>query len=133
MNTEAIRGLIVAQIQSIFDAQLPSLKVVYDNGPFDWNNPPPAFAEVEIKFYGGSQVGMAAAPKTRFNGYVYVQGFTRKGTGSKQSLAVVDVVGSALEYLQIGKIHFQAADPTGSTPSNSWYSEGLKVAFYVDP
>ncbi len=129
----AVRDAIIAQLNANYVAAYPTIPVVFDNGPFDWNDPPDNFVEIDIEFLAGHQIGAAWVPKTRVNGCVYIAAYSRVGTGTRIALGVIDWFSQALEYKTFSRIHMQAADPQGKTNGKGWYIEQLKVAFYADP
>lgn len=130
---DAIRQAVVGYIDPLFALQFADVPLVHDNSPFDYDNPPECYTELEVEFYGGEQIGMAADPRTRVSGYVYAQVTCRRGLGSAKALQILAWVASALEYKTPGGVHLQAAESTGSTKGKAWYTCAIKVAFYKDP
>lgn len=130
---ETIRQAVTTAIQGPYDSAFPNAPVVFQNAPFDWNNPPALFTEMEIEYLGGRQIGAAAEPKTRLYGYVYASVKARDGTGSAQCNLILNWIASALEYKKLGPAQFQASEDDGSTTSKGWYQKHIKVSFYADP
>lgn len=130
---ETIRQAITTAIKVPYETAFPSYPLVFQNGPFDWNSPPPIYTEVEIEFLGGQQIGAAAAPKTRTYGFVYVTVTMRDQTGTAVCNQVLDWIAPVLEYKKFGPAQMQAAEPDGSATMKGWYQKHLKVSFYADP
>lgn len=129
---ESYRLAIVTLVDAAFKAAYPTIPVVYANAPFDWNNPPERFVEFEIAFYDGRQIGVAANPKTRTHGFVYVTVHARRGLGTKRCLEILGWFAGALGYQNAGAVHLQAPQPVGMNENDEWYSEEFKVPFYAD-
>lgn len=128
-----IRQAIVTALEAPFKAAFPAHGLVFDNGPFDWDNPPENFTHVEVEFQAGNQIGMASRPKTRVRGHVYVAAHVRRGAGSNTALDASNWIGNALEYKTIGRARLQEAKPEGTKEPPGWYVVELKVPFYADP
>ncbi len=129
---QAIRDSIVGLVSSAFPAAHPGIEIYYDNQAVDWNNLGDVFVTFEIKFYAGDQIGMAASPKTRYAGYVYVCLYTRDGLGSRAGLGVLEWFASTLGYASPGAVRLQAPEPDGTDRSGGWFSQDLKVQFHAD-
>lgn len=133
----AIRDALVALVYADFIAAYPTVPIVTDNAPFDWNAPPERFVEFEVRHYAGAQIGLSASPRTRLRGFVYVSVNCRAGMGSKPALELLDWFIAALEYKIVAasgvRISLQEADPTGVEVLKGWYSERLRVSFHADP
>lgn len=129
----AIRDALVAFIDPLFKAAYPTIPVVYDNGPFDWNSPPQTFVEVETKFYAGEQVNMSANPKRRLMGYVYVCVRTRRGIGTREATQIIDWFSETLKFARVGTVTLEAPEPDEPAETQAWYLQDLKVAFKSDP
>lgn len=130
---EAIRDAIVAFLNPLFASAHPLTPILYDNAPFDWNDPPPSFVQFEIEFTGGDQVGISVNPKTRLNGLVRVCVSAKNGRGTKTSYALLDWFGTTLAYQKIGFANFQSPEPEGSNDSGGYHHQHLKLYFYSDP
>lgn len=129
----AIRDAVVGYLNPLYVAAYPSIPIVYDNGPFDWNNPPETFVEVELEFYGGEQVGMAASPRRRISGYLYVCVRTREGRGSREALQLIDWFSNTLKFARVGTVVFREPEPEPSDGPPGWYFLHVKVPFLSDP
>lgn len=130
---QAIRDALVAFIDPQFRSVFPDYTIVYDNGPFDWNNPPDTFVEVQTEFYDGEQVNLGISPRRRVSGYLYVTVRTRAGKGSRHVLQVLDWFSETLKFAHVGPAQLQAPQPDGNHPVPGWYIEDLKVPFKSDP
>ena len=132
-----IREAIVLMLKDSFPVEFPAIPLVFDNQPFDLNKPPKLFCEVETKFYDGKQINIAANPRTRIYGMVYVTVFAREGTGNRQSLLVIDWVTKQLEYQTrsnlVIQLILQAGRPNSLPDRKGWHIEELKVPFFADP
>lgn len=128
-----IRQEIVSHVNAAFVAQFPGVPIVYDNQPFDWNNPPETFVEFEVKFYGGHQISMSATPKTRHTGYVYATVYGKVGSGNKLILEIIDWMSSHLGYAQLANTSISAPESDDlSGPVKNWYAEAVKFSFQAD-
>lgn len=130
----AIREALIGAVNTDYVLVYPGVPIVYDNAAFDRNNPPPMFAEFEIKFAGADQVGMSVQPRTRVHGFVYVTVWSRAGTGSKANLAMLDWFSAQLAYRTVSGIQLQASEPVGAmVPPAGWFMEQIKLYFYTSP
>jgi hypothetical protein len=133
----AIRDLLIGTVDAPFKAAFPTIPLVTDNAPFDWDNPPPDFVRYEVSFLAGRQLGMAAEPKTRMAGFVYVTAYARAGTGSKKALTSLGWFGDTLKYRVLDapgvRVQLEADDPTGSSEPRGWYCEHMKFYFHANP
>lgn len=130
----AIRESLVGLVAGAFEAAYPNVPIEYPNkDAVDRNSPPPLWVEFEIKWADGEQVGMAANPKTRFHGFLYVTVWARRGDGTKVSAEVIDWFINQLKYASPTGVCMQAPEPSTPTPPNGWYLEQLKLYFYSAP
>jgi hypothetical protein len=130
---EAIRQAVTTAIDAPFALAFPGVPLVFKNAPFDYNNAPEVYAECEIEFLASSQIGAAAAPKTRTRGYVYVSVATRQGLGTARANAILAWFADTLQYNIVGGAQMQAAEDDGSSERKGWAFEFLKVPFHADP
>lgn len=128
-----IRNALVSAINDKFVTAYPGIPIVYDNAPFDRNSPPPIWVEYEIKFAGARQVSLGFIPKTRVHGFLYVTVWARDGTGTKNSLTMLDWFSSQLGYIAFGGVNLRAAEPVGGKGPAGWHIEQIKLYFYSDP
>jgi hypothetical protein len=120
-------------IADAFEAAYPGVPLAIDNKPFDWSNLPDLFAELEMQFHGGRQIGMSVNPRTRVMGHVYATVSARVGTGEVRLREMMGWFAAQLEYQTIGRMQLQAAEPDTHSPAGGFFSEGIKVYFYADP
>lgn len=128
-----VHAALVSAINTAFTEVYPQSKIVFDNNPFDWNNAPPLFAEVEIDFNNGEQVNLSVTPSTRLYGYVYVSVHARTGTGNQEALQMLDLFLRELKYARIGTANLQEPKPDGTSSPKGWHVRHLKVEFHTDP
>lgn len=134
MNLTDIRTAIVTRVAADYAAAFPGIPLVTENSPFDLNNPPETFTEMDIEFVPGShQMGMGVNPKTRYMGCIYVTVTTREGKGTQQLLTVLDWMAAQLGYYQTLRLFLQAPEPRDSRAPKGWFSKALKVEFYANP
>jgi hypothetical protein len=132
---EVVRQTFVTALQ----AGIPVGAVVtFDNDPFDWGNAPPVFHHAKITFLGASQIGMAANPKTRDTGYVYLRTHVRQGLGSKPAAEALDWFRAALEFQILTapgvRVTCEAMEPDGDPADiRGWCIHDAKVFFRVHP
>jgi hypothetical protein len=124
----SITGLIFPSVSAAF----PSIPIVINNGPFDRDNAPPLWVEVEIDFMNAGQIGPSAIPKTRQRGYVYVCVYARDGTGINASANLLGWFASQLGYARINGVQLQAPEVSSEAPARGWHMLPLKVQFYAD-
>lgn len=131
---DTVRKAIVSFVDADFRAAHPDLKLVHDNGPFDWNNPPERFVEFEVEFYDAEQVGVAVNPRTRERGWVYVTAYGRSGTGTNELLSALSWFREKLGYATLTGVQFEVVRPVGTgAPKRGWFTQGLKVEFTTNP
>lgn len=128
-----IRESLIGLVRDNFLVAYPTVPIVFDNAPFDRNSPPAQWVEYEIKFSGGGQIAVAALPKTRIHGFLYVTVWVREGSGSKRALTMLDWFAQNLQYKSANRVHLQAAEPVSDSSPAGWYCEQLKLYFYADP
>lgn len=133
MTLVEIRDAIVSRALNGYAAAFPDIPMVTENAPFDYNNPPDTFAELEIEFHDGKQLNVAVDPKTRYHGCVYLTVTTREGKGTRAALALLDWGAGQLGYYRTLRLHLQAPEPHETQHPRGWYSKALKVDFYADP
>lgn len=129
---KAIVSAIYSTVNSGMQATYPTIPVALENQAFDYANPPPAYVEVEVKFYDANQIGASSSPKTRVAGYVYVTYVCREGAGTLAGLDILDYVAGLLKYKSIGAARLQAPTLQDSIPPKGWHIDELKVPFYAD-
>lgn len=129
----AIRDSIVGYLNPLYTAAYPAVPVVYDNGPFDWNDTPEMFVEVETEFYAGEQVYISESPLRRVSGCVYVSVHAKAGSGTRASLGIIDWFSEALKFRTVGSALLQAPEPEQPETYPGWYVSCLKVPFYSKP
>lgn len=130
----AIRESLVGLVAGAYEAAYPAVPIEYPNKiAIDRNAPPAMFVEYEIKFMDGAQVGMAAAPKTRVHGFLYVTVWARAGAGTKDQALMIDWFMARLGYARPAGVQLQAPQPETPTAPTGWYLEQLKVYFFSNP
>ena len=133
MDQETIRDTLNGLVNVDYPLMYPDTAIVYDNQAFDRNSPPSLWVEYEIKFAGGSQIGMAAKPKTRIHGFVYVTVWAKEGAGTKTSARMIDWFTNKLQYASSNGVLLQAAEPVPDKGPVGWYTEQIKLYFYANP
>ena len=129
---DEIRRQITELVADSFALAYPTIPLVTDNEPFNWDSPPEAFVEFEVELLHGAQIGMSSRPKTRISGYVYISVKVREGTGAALAAELRSWFSSTLEYQSTDLVRLQAAARDGSSRSRGWYFLDLKVPFYAD-
>lgn len=127
-----VRAALLGAVYPAHEQAFPGVPVVIDNGPFDRNNAPDLWAELEIKFHGADQVNVAANPDTRQRGYVYLSVYARSGTGNKRSLEVLGWFANQLGYHRSELVQCQVPELVPEPEIRGWHIESLKVAFFAD-
>lgn len=129
----AIRDAVVAYLSPLYEAEYPTIPIVFDNGPFDWSAPPPLFSEVTLEFLGGEQVSLSSAPRRRVSGYAYITVRTRAGKGTREVLAMLDWFSTAMGFKRLAGVTFEVPQPDGCDEPPGWYMQHIKVGFISDP
>lgn len=123
---------IYSLVDVAFTAQYPAIPLVLENQPFNWGDPPDKFVTLTIKFYEGSQIGIASAPKTRIGGFVYATLYAREGTGTLAGLDVLYFLAGLLAYKSPGAVRLQAARLDDTNPAVGWHTDDISVPFHAD-
>jgi hypothetical protein len=130
---DTVRGDIVAFIHGPLTTEYPELAVVYDNGPFDWNNPPALFLQCNVIWDGGDQINLALRPKTRYHGLVELTVHAKVGTGVRPQLQVLGWLAEHLGYKNAGLARLQAPRPDPVPVSaKGWAFQSICVPFHCD-
>lgn len=131
---EAVRQLITSQV---LNAKRAGTTLVFDNDPFNWDDPPKVFDHVQITFHAGDQLGMAAAPKTRDLGHVYLDTYVQQGQGTRPATESMDWLRGVLEYRQLVgagfRVTFEVFEGAGDSPRAGRNIYRAKVLFRVHP
>ena len=128
---EAAQKEIVTWFDAAYRAQYPTVPIVYENQPFDWNNLPDTFIEFEVRFDSGQQINLGS-PKTRHGGYIYVTVWTKEGKGTIASKKMLDWTDDRLGYKTLATVQIEAPEPDEGSPNKGWHLEGSKFRFYAD-
>lgn len=126
-----IRQEVVSHVNADFVAAYPSIPIVYDNQPFDFNNPPDLYVTLEVKPYAGQQINLGSN-KTRISGFIYVTAFIKEGDGTVEALDVLDWMADKLGYANLGITQVEAPSPEEGENLKGWHTESMKFAFYAD-
>lgn len=129
----AYRAGLITAVKAPWEAAFPGEPIVFDNEPFNWDDPPERFSVFEINFYGASQIGLSADPKTRTRGYVYFTSYIRRGLGSAIPVMRIGWMADLLKYRTIAGLQLQEPEPDGGRPPQRWHTEGLKIGFFSAP
>lgn len=121
----------------VLDQKRAGTSLVFDNDPFQWGNVPAVFDHVQISFHGGDQIGMAAAPKTRTLGHLYLDTHVAQGAGTKAAAESMDWLKAALEYRQLAgsnfRVTFESFQPAGDSPRAGRTIYRSKILFRIHP
>jgi hypothetical protein len=132
MSITEIRDTLVALVYPSFSTAFPGVTLLFDNAPFDDDNPPERYVEFEVVFYDGHQANISVNPVTRYQGCVYVTAWTKRGIGSREGQGYLDWMASNLKYRTSNGVLLQEPKPTHGPSTNAWFQQGLKVPFHVD-
>lgn len=131
MYSEVVQSIYQAVLPS-FTAQFPGIPITAENQPFDWANPEPKFAEVEVVFYDADQISLSESPGTRLHGYLYVCIYAKEGLGTMDRYAMIDWFSDLLKYQVVGPVQFRAPAVEKNDPPRGWHTLDLKCPFYAD-
>lgn len=123
-----ITGLVYPSILTL----VPDMPVAFDNAPFDRNSLPDLWAEFEVVFDGGEQLGPSANPRTRRRGQVHVSVYARDGTGTKKVSWAMACFRQMLGYAYAGRAILGEPKDVPEVPGKGWYIRSLQVAFHAD-
>lgn len=132
MGLELTRQSIVTYLDADWNAAFPTVPMVYDNQPFDWNNAPTNFVTLELQFYHAEQVNLGRSPMTRWNGYAYFGAYTKEGLGSVVLLQQLDWLAAKFKYATIDGIQFKAPSPDGTGAPKGFFGEHLKIPLFFN-
>lgn len=132
MSTLLVQDSLITNVEAAVKLQFPTIPVYYDNQPFDANNPPPVYIDVEVEFYASEPTGVGAQ-KSRHRGFLYVSVVMKEGTGSRTARQVHDWFIQRLAYQNIDPVQFEEPLPNGSTTSRGWKAYELKIPFFSRP
>lgn len=133
MSVESFRSAVHSAIESWRVANFPDTDCAYENGPV----PEEAvvstpWLDVEVKWYGGTNLGVGQPKSGRFSGVVSVRCYTREGTGTAATDQLLDSLAFALsgKRMQGGTLLFP--QPYTPTKALGWYKRGLMFPFKLD-
>jgi hypothetical protein len=127
-----IQDSVIGLIHPAVTVAYPSLGLAYENAPFDRNNPPPLWAEIDFHYTNASQIGPSGNPKTRQRGFVYVCVYAREGTGTKATTDVLGWFRKQLGYATPGPVRLQAPQIVSEPGVKGWHLRSIKVEFHAD-
>jgi hypothetical protein len=127
-----IKTALLSAVYPAHVTEFPNVPVVIDNGPFDRNNAPEVWAELEIKFHDSDQVGPSANPRTRQRGFVYLSVYSREGTGNKVGLRVLGWFAQQLGYYRSAPVQCNEPSAVPDPAVRGWHIDSLKVPFFAD-
>ncbi len=130
----ARRDALVAVLLADLRGQFPTLELVFDNQPFDWNNPPESFLHLEVEDGEDTQASLALVnPRTRVHGAVHATFYCREGLGTRSCLATLGWLADHFRYRFLAGTQFQNTRlaPSGP-PVEGWYRRDLTLSYYAD-
>lgn len=129
---DQVRGAITGLVYPTIQTMVPDMPIAFDNAPFDRNSLPDLWAEFEVVFDGGRQLGPSASPKTRRRGQVHVSVYLREGMGTKRATWALGAFRSLLAYAYAGRAVLGEPQDIPEPPGRGWYIRSLQVPFYAD-
>lgn len=131
MIWEQITVGVRTAVLTAFQTAHPGIDLVFENEPYDHNNLPDHFVELEVTFYDGEQVGMSSQPVTRLAGYVYATAYSKNGTGVLKGLRYLQTLAGILQYASISGARLQAPSIEPGPSFKGYDTCSLKVPFYT--
>ena len=132
MNYENARKTLVTWVKEVTDA-LPSLVVFWDNtGTIDLSTVRDTCILVEIYWDGAGQKTIESNPIHRTTGSVYLTIFSKIGSGTNQTLRLLDTFTTALRYRGTIGMTTTVPNPGRREIRDGWMSQELHVPFYFD-
>lgn len=125
----ASRKEFVAFLEPLWQAQFPTYKLYYDNGPAQPNleTGTEPFLYVDFVFNDADLASMEAVPKYRFRGKLELMFFVKEGTGLNETLAVFDWLVATILPHRFTNFSVNAPLPSRPVKPKGWHGTPLYV------
>lgn len=128
---DQVRLAVISLVDGTFTADHPSVPLVYDNTPFDRNNPPDIYIEVDVRYRDSEYIGVSMKSPVRDKGTVSFTASVRENLGSK---AIQDMLWEIRELLRSkvsGDVEFHLPVNLPGPTVKGWYRPLLEVPFTI--
>lgn len=133
MTLVEISNAIVSRLNTGWGATYPSVPVFYDNGPgVDVDQAGGSFLICQVKQSAAEQVSLELDPVYRRRGFVSLTVFVKQYTGRNVTLGYLDYLTSLFKFASFGGVRTSVPKPGHKETHDGWYSEELRVPFWVD-
>jgi hypothetical protein len=133
MNIAQFRSAVQTALQAWQLANYPTTDIVYENGPCpaqDVISSP--WVDVDIRWYSAHQMTLGDPVKGRSRGVVAITIYSRSGSGTFVSDAMLDSLREALTRLPLAGAELSFPQPYTPTDMLGWYKTGLMFPFRLD-
>lgn len=133
MSIAGFRAAVFTVVQTWQTANQPGMFVAYENGPVvNERDAGDTFLDVELRFYGGSNVAIGNRSIGRDSGALALMAYSKRGEGTAVSDLVLGQLHGLLRNTRLagGRLFYgQRSVPTDTL---GWYRTGLLIPFSVD-
>jgi hypothetical protein len=127
-----IRDEIVGTLEQILSLHFQGVPARFPNQPFNLENPPDKYIEVEYDLIGGDQVYLGTNTPTRVSGYIYVRAYTRKMTGSRWGADVCGGLFTILRTTVFNSFNTRHPEYGMSGEAGDYYVQTVKCRLWAD-
>lgn len=125
------RDWIVAKASAAFAANHPALPVFWDNATeVDPDVTASPFVRVTIEFDDARQLTINGVPERRVDGEIVFSIFTKKGSGTRAVLDLVDFIEGEFKYVTAGPVKTSTPYLTPKSERGGWVSQDVLVPFF---
>ena len=127
------RDWIVAKASAAFAANHPTLPVFWDNAlEIDPDATGSPFVRVTIEFDDARQLTINGVPERRVDGEIVFSIFTKKGSGTRTTLALVDFLETEFKYVTTGPVKTSTPYLAPKDDRGGWVNQDVLVPFFFD-
>ena len=126
------RDAIVTLLNTHFTTNHPTLKVFWENTTeVNLDTVGDRFVRICIDWHQSRQITIEYKPSTRVVGYIRTTFFTKKGLGSRNTLALIDSFVSSVKYKRISPgITLECPSDVETVTQGNWESREVELRFF---
>lgn len=124
-----VRLALLDLVDPAFVANHPTIPLIYDNTPFDRNNPPDIYVEVDVRFTDSRRVGVSNKSPIRDTGTVGFTVSVRENLGSKVAQDLLWEIRELLRDKWSGNVEFHLPQNSPGPTIKGWYRPLLDAPF----
>lgn len=128
---DQVRLAVIALVDATFTAAHPTIPLVYDNTPFDRNNPPDIYVEVDVRFNGADRIAISNKSPIRDTGSVGFTVSVRENLGSKAAQDLLWEIRELLRDKTSGNVEFRLPSNLPGPTIKGWYRPLLDAPFVM--